>query len=75
MDKFIAESEKYDKMVVEVIDDLNIEKALAEFIERNQIDILAMRIKKRSFIQELFTYSMTKKMTNHLEVPVLGLHA
>ena len=73
MDKFMVDVEKYEKLVVEVVDDLNIERALADFIDQNQIDILAMRIKKRNFLQELFTYSMTKKMTNHLRVPVLGL--
>ena len=74
MDRFMADVKSKENVVVEVLDGLNIEESLAEFIDRNQIDILAMRIKKRSFIQELFSYSMTKKMTNHLRVPVLGLH-
>jgi K+-sensing histidine kinase KdpD len=73
--KFLNEIDDLPKVKPHVIDDTNIEHGLTEFLHEFEIDILAMRIKKRSFMQELFTYSMTKKMANHLHVPILGLHA
>ncbi len=73
--KFLNEVDDLPAVKPHVIDDNNVEHGLTEFLHEFGIDILAMRIKKRNFIQELFTYSMTKKMSNHLHVPILGLHA
>lgn len=73
--KFLNEIDGLQEVKPHVIDDTNVEHGLTEFLREFEIDILAMRIKKRTFIQELFTYSMTKKMANHLHVPILGLHA
>lgn len=74
MDKLRNDFTGVKNLSFEVIDATNVERALAEYIERNGIDILAMLTHKRNFIQELFTYSLTKKMANHLKVPVLALH-
>ena len=37
MDRFLEGVEKYDKLVVEVIDDLNIERALADFVDPGKL--------------------------------------
>ena len=74
MDKFVAEAGSYEHLEKVVIKHNSVEQGIAQFVEDNNIDLIAMRIKQRNFIQELFTYSMTKKMANHLRVPVLGLH-
>ena len=55
-----------------MIDATDEEEALAHFIENYRIDILAILTHKRNFFQELFTYSMTKKMAYHLKVPILA---
>ena len=71
----MAKCEQLDNVEAVVIDGTSVEESLANFIAEEGIDLLAMRVKKRNFIQEFFTYSMTKKMANHLTVPVLGLHS
>jgi nucleotide-binding universal stress UspA family protein len=75
MYKFLDSIEALPNVKPFVLDHTSIEEGLVQFLEENKTDILAMRVKKRNFIQELFTYSMTKKMANHLHIPVLGLHA
>ena len=62
------------KMRFEVIDHTSIEKALAKDVEQPKVDILAMHIRKRNFFQELFSYSMTKRLAYHLEIPILAIH-
>ena len=59
----------------EVVDDTDLEKAVAQFMADNRIDILAMVIHQRNFLQELFTQSTTKKMAYHLKNPVLAVQA
>ncbi|MDX1407401.1 MAG: universal stress protein [Saprospiraceae bacterium] len=63
---------EYPNLYFKVIDAISVEAALAQFIEEYRIDVLAMQTHKRNFIQELFTYSMTKKMAYHLRVPILA---
>jgi len=75
MYKFLETIEGLPSIRPHIIDHTSIEEGLVQFLEENNTDILAMRIKKRNFIQELFTYSMTKKMANHMRIPVLGLHS
>ncbi len=65
----------YTNMEFTVIDAMDIESAISQFVENHQIDILAMLTHKRSFLQELFNYSMTKKMAYHLDTPVLAIQA
>ncbi len=74
MEKFKEDFKDHANVHWEVVDHVNVEVGLAEYVDKNNVDVLAMHIKKRNFIQELFTYSITKKMTNHLRMPVLGLH-
>jgi len=74
MEDFIEEFKDSDNLEWEVVDNTSVEEGLVDFVDDNDIDILAMYIKKRNFIEELFTYSLTKKMANHLAVPVFGLH-
>lgn len=52
-----------------------IEEPLSRFLEEKQIDLLAMLTHKRTFLQELFNYSQTKRMAYHSKVPVLTIQA
>lgn len=74
MDDFLKKCPDYDRVVAVVVDNTSIEHGLAEYLADNSIDIIATRVTRRNFFEELFTYSMTKKLANHLAVPVLGLH-
>ncbi|MBR9919201.1 MAG: universal stress protein [Bacteroidetes bacterium] len=58
-----------------VVDGDNLQKPLTDFVEEKEIDILVMLIHKRNFIQELFNYSKTKRITYHSDVPVLAIQA
>lgn len=52
----------------------DIEQALLNFVEENNIDMLVMRTHKRSFFESLFHKSLTKKMAYHTTVPLMIFH-
>ena len=51
-----------------------VNQTIEEFIEHQNIDVLAMLTYKRSFFQWMFTTSFTEKMSYHCPIPVLALH-
>ena len=56
------------------VPDNDVETTVFDFITGQEIDILAMLTYKRSFFQELFRESFTKRMSYHTEIPLLVLH-
>ena len=74
MKSFVENFDVAENIEWEVVVNNSVEEGLVDFVDNNDVDILAMYIKKRNFIEELFTYSLTKKMANHLTIPVFGLH-
>lgn len=53
----------------------NFEQALQDHIKKNAIDLLAMVTYKRKFPDNLFHYSMTKRMAYHTKIPLLAIPA
>jgi hypothetical protein len=51
------------------------QKAVQEYIEKNDINLLAMITHKRSTIESIFNKSMTKAMGYHTTIPMLSIHA
>lgn len=51
------------------------EKAIEKYISKNNIDIMVMITHKRTFLKNLFHRSMTKKMSYHLNIPLLAIPA
>jgi nucleotide-binding universal stress UspA family protein len=51
-----------------------INETIEEFIDHQNIDVLAMLTYKRSFFQWLFTSSFTEKMSYHCNIPILAFH-
>jgi nucleotide-binding universal stress UspA family protein len=49
------------------------ELAIADFCEENNIGIICMLTKKRSFLEQLFNPSLTKKMAYHSTIPLLAI--
>jgi nucleotide-binding universal stress UspA family protein len=49
----------------------NVEDKLLELIEVSKPDMLALITRKRYFIERVFDRSLSKKMVNHVNVPVL----
>ena len=53
-------------------DDVN--KGITQFAEANKIDLLAMVTRKNDFFSRLFGTSSTKKMMQHINVPIIAFH-
>jgi nucleotide-binding universal stress UspA family protein len=75
MDDFKRKFAGNDRLRFVVLNEFELEKSIAHYIEDNGIDILAMLTHRRSFFQELFNYSHAKAMTYHQKVPVLSIPA
>ncbi|ESU25036.1 hypothetical protein FEDK69T_02250 [Flavobacterium enshiense DK69] len=52
----------------------DVKETILDFIEHQHIDMLAMVTHKRNFFQELFTHSLTQKLSYHIETPILAFH-
>lgn len=61
------------KLSFKVIEGNDFEHAMAGFISAENIDMLGMLTRKRTLLQELFTYNRTKKMSYHSKTPILAL--
>lgn len=57
-----------------VIPDNDVRETIDDFITSQNIDVLAMLTEKRGFFQELFNSSLTKKLSNKLDIPILAFH-
>jgi len=66
---------KYSNLVINAghLTGRHFEESINEFIESNQIDLLAMMTHKRSFIGSIFNRSITRKMSYHSKVPILAI--
>ena len=73
MDKW-REEFKVDPLTFFVISDNDKEETIFEFIDTQEIDILAMLTYKRSFFESLFNRSFAKELSYHSEIPLLVLH-
>ncbi len=75
MDNWKAQFTADKNVQFEVVDGTNVVKAVLDYVDRNDIDMLAMLTHKRNFFQELFTFSYTKKLAYHAHKPLLALQA
>ncbi|MBP9190927.1 MAG: universal stress protein [Ignavibacteria bacterium] len=64
----------YGKIRLELVKEENILEGINDYVNSNNVDILAMTIKKRSLFDKIFSRSLTKKMAYHTKVPLLALH-
>lgn len=63
------------KINCDVVCHENIIEGLQEYIENNEIDLIALTTHKRGVIERLFNPSIAKKMIFHSFVPVLIFHS
>ncbi len=75
MNKLKAAFQHHPNLQFEVLDGISMEETVANYLEENQMDVLAMLTHRRSFFIELFNYSQTKKMVYHSKTPVLAFQA
>ncbi len=70
----IRQSSDYDKIRLELVKEENIIEGINDYVNSNNVDILAMAIRKRTLIDKIFSRSLTKKMAYHTKIPLLALH-
>ncbi len=67
--------EDEENVSFKVLEGNNVENTITRYLEENETDILVMLTHKRSFIEELFHYSVTKKMAYHSTTPIMSIQA
>ncbi len=75
MDQFKASFEQEEAIRFYVLEGNDIREEITGFLKEYKIDVLAMVTHKRSFLEELFSYSRTKMMSYHARTPVLSIPA
>lgn len=58
-----------------LLETLDIQEGLEDFIEEQKIDVLAVNTRKRNFITRLFKRSMTRQFLFHSHIPLLVFQA
>jgi nucleotide-binding universal stress UspA family protein len=61
-----------DKIHFSVLDANEVEAGLIQFYEQNQIDFMIMVTRKRNWLEELFQYSRTKKLSHQSSIPIMS---
>ena len=65
---------KIDQLNFFITSNDDLENEVFEFVESQNIDVLAMLTYKRGFFESLFKKSFAKKLSYHSEIPLLVLH-
>lgn len=63
-----------DRVSLNTVQNDNVEKGLKEFIDHNQIDLVALMHRNMNFFQRLFDPSLSKKMALHAKKPFMVFH-
>lgn len=63
-----------DKIKLALVTEENVLEGINDYISSNDVDVLAMAIKKRNLLDKIFNRSLTKKMAYHTKIPLLALH-
>lgn len=70
----IAETFKDIKHAYVIANDSNIEKAVLDYCEKENADVVSIITKRYSFFEKLFHQSLTSKLAYHSSIPLLALH-
>jgi nucleotide-binding universal stress UspA family protein len=52
----------------------DIEGVILNFVEKNNINMIAIHERHRGFFEKLFEVSISKKLTFHINIPILSVH-
>ena len=63
-----------DEVTFNIIENQHVEAAILDYVQANQVNMLAMLNHKHGFFESLFHESRTRKMAYHTKVPLLALH-
>jgi nucleotide-binding universal stress UspA family protein len=75
METFKKAFEGTENLTFQVLDGTDIRKVIMDFVDQENIDVVAMVTHKRNFLEELFHYSRAKQMSYHADTPVLSIQA
>lgn len=68
-------NENYGERVkLDSIESQDVEKGINQYIEQQNVDMVAMLMRNMGFIRRMFDPSLTKKMAFHTNVPLLVFH-
>ena len=70
-ERMLREQYRVERFSVKELLGDEFEDTLAEYVDQNKIDLLAMVTHKRSFLNRLFHPSVTKRMSYHTKIPLL----
>lgn len=70
----LINSTEYNELSFHVIEDKEVIKGINSFAQERKAELLVMGTYKRNMFQKIISGSLTKKMTNHSNIPVLALH-
>jgi nucleotide-binding universal stress UspA family protein len=73
MGRFKKNFEGMENLSFEVLDHNDVNKAITEYLDDKDVDMLAMVIHKRNFIREFFSISTTKSLSYDLKKPIFAI--
>ncbi len=68
----IKEDSNYKKVHFKLMESKNVYEGMNHYLDEVQADLVAMTMRKRSFIQKLFKRSITQKMSYHTSIPLIA---
>jgi nucleotide-binding universal stress UspA family protein len=61
-------------VTLHVIKSNDVEGVILDFIDLNKINLVTMHVYHKNFFEKLFQISLSKKLSFHLNVPILAIH-
>ena len=52
----------------------DVKETIQDFLHNQHIDLLTMLTEKRGFFEDIFTTSLTQKLSYNLDIPIMALH-
>ena len=68
----IKEDSKYKNVSFKLLESKDVYEGMNKYLDEIQADLVAMTMRKRSFIQKLFKRSITQKMAYHSRIPLIA---
>ena len=64
----------YDKLSFVMLRGDSVKEALNEHLVKNNFDLIATSIRHRNLFEKLTSRSLTKKLVNHVNLPLIAFH-
>ncbi len=68
----ISEDSKYKNVQFKLLESVDVYKGMNLYLDEIKADLVAMTMRKRSFIQKIFQRSITQKMAYHSHIPLIA---